>query len=102
MPRKIVPGLYSSAGETKTGEIIVKVVNATNESQPTALKLEGKVKLNPVGKASIIYHDDRFAGNSLQNPENVSITTAAVTGVSENFNYTFRPHSVTVLTLKKN
>jgi len=101
MPRKIVPGLYSSAGETKTGEIIVKVVNATNELQPTKLRIEGNVSLNPTGKASIIYNDDRYAENSLEKPENVSITTSAITGVSDNFTYTFKPHSVTVLTLKK-
>ncbi len=101
MPRKIVPGLYSSAGVTNTGEIIVKVVNATNEAQPVKLKIEGNVTLNPTGKASIIYHDDRQAGNSLDKPENVSITTSAITGVSDNFTYTFKPHSVSVLTLKK-
>ncbi|MDO9254953.1 MAG: alpha-L-arabinofuranosidase C-terminal domain-containing protein [Bacteroidales bacterium] len=101
MPRKIVPGLYSSAGETKTGEIIVKVVNATNDPQPTAMKISGGGTLDPTGKASVIYNNDRFAGNSLEKPENVSIVTTAVTGVSNNFTYTFKPHSVTVLTLKK-
>jgi alpha-L-arabinofuranosidase len=101
MPRKIVPGLYSSAGVTNNGEIIVKVVNATNDPLPTKLRIEGNVTLNPTGKASIIYNDDRFAGNSLEKPENVSITTSAITGVSDNFSHTFKPHSVSVLTLKK-
>lgn len=101
MPRKIVPGLYSSAGETKTGEIIVKVVNATNDPQPTVMKINGGGTLDPTGKANVIYNDDRLAGNSLEKPENVSISTTAITGVSDSFSYTFKPHSVSVLTLKK-
>lgn len=101
MPRKIVPGLYSSAGETKTGEIIVKVVNATNDPQLTTMKINGGGTFESTGKSSIIYNDDRFAGNSLEKPEKVSIITTAFTGVSNNFTYTFKPHSVTVLTLKK-
>jgi alpha-L-arabinofuranosidase len=100
MPKKIVPGLYSSAGETNAGEIIVKVVNATNNPQPTLMKINGSGTLDPTGKASIIFNDDRFAGNSLEKPD-VSIVTDAFTGVSTNFTYTFKPHSVTVLTLKK-
>jgi alpha-L-arabinofuranosidase len=102
MPRKVVPGLYTSAGENSNGEVIIKVVNATDEAQKSTVELLGTSQLKPQGKAYEISATDRYAKNTFDKPENVSTKETDIDGVTNNFSYTFAPHSVTVLKLFKN
>jgi alpha-L-arabinofuranosidase len=102
LPVKVIPTVYSSAGVKNNGDIIVKVVNATDQPQKTKILVDGASDLNGKGAASVITHSDKFAGNTLETPENVSAKTSPFDGVSNNFEYEFLPHSITVLTLTKN
>lgn len=92
---------FACAGrDVKTGELVVKVVNATAEPVKTVLSVNGGGPLQPDGSAVVLAAglDDE---NSLECPEKIVPKEAAVSGVSSRFTYSFGPYSVTVLRLKE-
>ena len=89
-----------STKDQKTGDILIKVVNMSNEPKPTAINLQKAPKLKTVAEAIVITSQNPTDENSFENPEAVAPKTEQVTGISNNFNYTFPAYSATILRLK--
>ncbi len=92
-----VPSLFTSASrDEKTGDIILKVVNSAGHAKHAAIALRGARNVEPIGQATIL------AGNpadedTLGDAAHIIPSTLTVPGVAANFDYTFKPWSMTVL-----
>jgi alpha-N-arabinofuranosidase len=93
-------GLYvTSSRDTKSNEIIVKVVNSAAEPANAAIQIKGagQIKAGTATTLSGALTDE----NSLENPMKVAPATTPIPGVAPEFTYTFKPYSLTVLRLKE-
>jgi alpha-N-arabinofuranosidase len=90
------PRLYATAClDNKSGEVILKVVNALAKPAVTTIQVEG-AKLNATGTA-ITLSGAISDENSIDNQKKVSPVTSPVNGVGPEFAYTFKPYSLTVI-----
>lgn len=94
------PSLFHAlAGRVdKTGEIILKAVNAGATPQKTEVTLDGIREIAPKGKVTTLSGQE-MDENSLDQPTKVAPVTTTVGGLSTRFKFQFAPHSVTVLRL---
>jgi alpha-N-arabinofuranosidase len=91
--------IYNSVTEdSKTGSIIIKLVNAQPEAQTLKLDIQG-VRLKPQGSALTLAAPPD-ATNSIDNPTNVVPVVTEVTDVISPFDYTLPANSIVILTLK--
>jgi len=82
----------SPTRDTRSGEIIVKLVNPGPESVGAQINLEGLERVDPAGKL-LILSGDRNAENSVQDPDVVRTQTRSIE-VGRKFQYTLPPTSV--------
>jgi alpha-L-arabinofuranosidase len=93
------PRFYSSATrDAKSGEIIVKVVNATTSTVTAHIQIAGIASVKK-GTATVLHSDNLLAENSLNEPRRVAPNEEPVMGVARQFDYGFKPGSLTVLRL---
>jgi alpha-L-arabinofuranosidase len=96
-----VTSLYASAAkDAKTGDIILKVVNANAKQLETALDLTGAKNLTGKGSAIVLTSDDLANENSLDEPMKVSPKTEAVSFSGTGLSRAFPANSFTVLRLQ--
>jgi alpha-L-arabinofuranosidase len=89
--------LYASATKNqKTGEVIVKVVNAAPNALETDINLSGLQKVGSA-EAIVLTSESPTDENSLDNPTKVSPKTQALTVTGSKFTHNFPGNSVTVL-----
>ncbi len=89
--------LYASASLDKpSGEVVLKVVNATASQREAHINLSGAQGVKRVGKAYVLTSADLKSENSFETPMRVSPLERRLTAARE-FNYTFAPNSLTVL-----
>jgi len=89
--------LYASASLDKpSGEVVLKVVNATASQREAHINLSGAQGVKRVGKAYVLTSADLESENSFETPMKVSPLERRLTAARE-FNYTFAPNSLTVL-----
>jgi len=93
------PVYVTSGMDAETGDIILKVVNATEKVNRVQILLEnaGDLYLNPNADAQVLAGERRNAVNSARNPETVVPETVRLTGVGEDFVYEAPANSVTVI-----
>lgn len=92
--------LTAVAGRKRdTGEIILKVVNISNEPQTSTLRLNGAGKLAPEGKAIVLAANDPAATNTFENPDQVVPVESAIPVTAPEFRHTFPANSLTILRL---
>jgi alpha-L-arabinofuranosidase len=97
IPGPDLPRLFATASrDDESGQIILKVVNPTDERTDVDLRMEGVAALASQAQA-IVLHGDPENENSLVQPTKVAPITETFEVPSEDFTYTFRPHSITVL-----
>jgi len=89
----------SATRDSKTGEIIVKLVNPELTPQTLPIEIKGVTSLG--SKATVI----TLAGkpedtNSISHPRNVVPVATTLNGIKPGFTYTLPPNSVVVLKLK--
>ena len=90
--------LYVSAtAEEKTGDLIVKVVNAAADATETTLNLNGVKKLAATAQATVLTSVKPTDENSLENPTKVSPKTEMVKITGTSFTHKFPGNSFTVL-----
>jgi alpha-L-arabinofuranosidase len=95
-----LPSLYAIAGTTtKSGELILKVVNADDKPQETRINLQGFPSLTKQASLSTLSHPDRTAENSLTEPTKIVPQESAIE-VSPDFTHTFPANSINVLRVK--
>jgi alpha-L-arabinofuranosidase len=85
--------------DERTGETVVKVVNASGTPLPTALDLRG-VSGAVRGKAIVLTGSGPLEENSFASPDKIAPREEPVSGRVGEFRHTFPAHSVTVLRLK--
>lgn len=92
--------LFSISGrDHKTGDLIVKVVNASAQTYTTDLQIKGG-QLSGAGEMITLSADAPEAENSLEEPQKYIPQHQTLTGVSDRMKMEFRPYSITVLRLK--
>ena len=96
-----VMSLYAvAATEEKTGDVIVKVVNADANALETAIDLAGGKKLTGKGVATVLTSESATDENTLENPTKVSPKTEPVSFSGASLKRVFPGNSFTVLRLK--
>jgi alpha-L-arabinofuranosidase len=95
-----VMSLYSvAATDEKTGDLIVKVVNANANPLETEVDLSGAKNLAGTGTATVLTSENPTDENSLENPAKVSPKTEPVSFTGTTFKRSFPGNSFTVLRL---
>ena len=89
---------YSVTKDSKSGAILIKLVNPQPAPQPLHLNIRGVASLESTGTA-ITLAAATDANNSIDNPTHVAPVTVQVSGVQPEFDYTLPADSVTVLQL---
>lgn len=98
-PRMITPSMYVSAGVKSHHQVIVKVVNATNQPQYTTIDLKGIRQVAPGCEAIVLTSGSPLDENSFAYPDRVVPVSLPLQVMAPRFKYNFRPHSITVLKL---
>ncbi len=92
------PSLYATASrEEKSGEVIVKVVNSAADPLEATVQLQGAGKLAGKADVTVLAGANLADENSIAEPKKVAPVTSSIEGVGPEFQYTFKPWSVTVL-----
>jgi alpha-L-arabinofuranosidase len=95
-----INSLYAvAATDEKTGDVIVKVVNANAKPLETELDFSGAKNFTGAGTATELTSENAADENSLENPTKVSPKSAPFNFSGSNFKRTFPGNSFTVLRL---
>lgn len=93
-----VNDLYTSASvDEQSGELILKVVNTGSSSSEVRITLTGATGGGKTGTALILQSSDLKAENSLDHPTKIASFVKQLRTAGGEFDYTFMPHSMTVL-----
>ncbi len=93
--------LAAIAGRSdQTGDIIVKVVNGSDNALPATLDLRGAGALQSSGQAITLTSGGMNDENTLDDPLKIAPKTEKVGNISPKFSYTFPARSLTILRLK--
>ena len=84
--------------DSRTGDIILKLVNAGKESKQVNVDLGGFGKFNPVAEKTELSGSADLA-NSFERPQNIFPVTSSF-DVSKKFSYSVSPMSLTVIRIK--
>ncbi len=90
---------YSATRDSKTGKILVKIVNRTDAAQNVKIDITGAASVADEGTATVLKADNRDETNSINDPQHVVPVTEKVSGLGASFTRTFPPCSITVLEL---
>jgi len=97
-PREATHRLYASTTQDRrTGDIILKVVNAADTPVNTEIKLQGVPHLSGSGKSMVLTSNSPWDENSLEEPAKVSPEAGTFDFPGDNLHRTFPGNSVTVL-----
>ena len=88
---------YQVVSTDDTRDIIIKLVNEMNAPKTFAIDLQGAGALTGSADVQTVAADSITADNILGKPEVVTLQTSAAEGITDKFNYTVSPLSVTVL-----
>ena len=89
---------YSVTKDSRSGAILIKLVNPRPAPQPLTLDINGGGDLKPTGTATTLAAAPD-ANNSIDNPTNVVPVTTEVSDIKPVFDYTLPADSITVLQL---
>ncbi len=93
--------LYASAAvDTKTNELILKVVNASGKEQSNTLAIEGAKKIASTGTLTVLKSDELYGVNSFDKPENIAPKESQVTVKGKKINLVAAPYSFSVIRIK--
>ncbi|PZX16093.1 alpha-N-arabinofuranosidase [Breznakibacter xylanolyticus] len=95
-------GLYATAAlDKETNEVILKLVNTSNQSKTTNVAVEGVKKLASRGKQIVMQADSKDAMNTLDEPTKISPVESVIKVSGNKVNVTLQPMSFTVVRVKK-
>ena len=93
-------GHYVVAGyDDAAGETVIKVVNSTDSDYTPSIDLKAS-SVDSHGKVITLHSADKSDENTMDNPEKIVPVVTEYDGFGNNFSYTFRPNSFTVLRIK--
>ena len=93
---KVRKPLYAVAGEKKTGEIILNVVNTSTQAEETTIQLNGAPPLMQ-GIATVLTSTSPADENSFENPTKIAPQQKSLGLVKLPLAYSFPPYSITVI-----
>ena len=97
-----IPYLDISATTDKEGKTVYMAVINLHADKEIRTKLSfDRWDFTPDVKTIELYHPNYMAENTLEQPENITIKENSLAGISNPFEYTFKPHSVTILEFRK-
>ncbi|MDP4228211.1 MAG: alpha-L-arabinofuranosidase C-terminal domain-containing protein, partial [Bacteroidota bacterium] len=85
--------------DDKSGDVILKVVNASAGNVKAQINLNGAGTLNGTGKAIVLTSASPLDENTLENPDKVSPKTEKVKFSGKNLTHNFPGNSLTVIRL---
>ena len=92
--------LYASAvKDTRTKELIIKIVNTSSETQDISTTIKGH-KLASKGIALVLQSDDLKKANSFEEPNTININQMNISQKSNTIQTTLNPYSFTVIKFK--
>ena len=95
--------LYATAAiDTAAGELIVKLVNASNKTQTNTLALQGVKKLAAKGTLTVLQSDELYSVNSFDNPTKVAPKESVIAIKGKKMELVSAPYSFTLLRVKIN
>jgi alpha-N-arabinofuranosidase len=90
--------LHASATfDEEAGEVIVKAVNVTADTQSTTIDLKAAARAGAIAKATILSSNDLTDENSLRQPKKIYPKETSVSIDGPTFTYGFTPYSLTIL-----
>jgi alpha-N-arabinofuranosidase len=93
------PVLVSVTRDSRSGQLFVKLVNATDVNAPVQIDLPGVKGLASTAVAHTLAADPQ-ATNSIDTPTKVVPVTSTVAGVKSGFTYTVPAHGIVTLVLE--
>lgn len=91
---------FSIAGiDEKTGDIIIKAVNASGKPYDATIELNGLPSLMPTGELISISAPSPDVENSFENPRQYVAVKEIIKGIQPAFAFSFKPYSINVLKL---
>jgi len=94
---------YAQAGyDEKTGEIILKVVNATSKPFSPQLNIKNATKINQLGEMISISAADSTLENSFENPRSIYPKKSMIKNISNNYKIEIAPWSFSICRIKTN
>jgi alpha-L-arabinofuranosidase len=97
---KLVSLYATAAKDEKTGDLILKVVNANSQPLETTIQLEGVSRLAKTARLTLLTAAEPDAENSLDNPVNVAPVTQTIEVTGSQLTRVFPGNSFSVLRLK--
>jgi alpha-L-arabinofuranosidase len=93
--------LYASAViDTKTNDVIIKLVNASNKSETNTINLDGVKKLAAQGTLTVLKGDNLNGMNSFEQPQNVAPKESTIAIIGTKINLTAAPYSFNIIRVK--
>jgi alpha-N-arabinofuranosidase len=90
----------SCVQDIKSGDVILKLVNASEASKTISIDLSGFAQLNPEAEQTIL-SGSADSENTLDNPQSI-VPVKSIVKVSKKFNYDAPSFSLTVIRIKTN
>ena len=97
------PKILAISGRDKNnGDLIVKVVNASDEPYTINVKTEGEAVFTGTGSSHVISADEANAENSFENPRQFIPVSHPLSGIkAKELSHSFPKYSITVLRIKQ-
>lgn len=93
---------YSVTRQSKTGELYVKLVNASSDPKPVSIAIDGAKDVDRMAVVTTLSAKTLAATNSIDHPRNIAPVESHFAAASGKFTYTLPPYSIQVLRLKTN
>jgi alpha-L-arabinofuranosidase len=94
-------GLYASAAFDKSAhEIILKIVNASENVQTSEIVLDGSKKPGPNGKMMVLKNDQLAGINTIDNPKQISPEEQSIVVKGKKLPLTLAPYSLNVIRIR--
>jgi len=94
-------GLYASAVlDKRTGETILKIVNASGQPVERDIRIDGARRINPSAVKIVLQSDDLQAVNTLDEPTRISPSEESVRVRGKNLKAQLAPYSLNVYKIK--
>jgi alpha-N-arabinofuranosidase len=91
---------YSVTRQSQTGELYLKLVNASSAPQPVNILIDGAKSVDATANSVTLSAKTLAATNSIDQPENITPVESTFDQASGNFTYTLPSYSIQVLRLK--
>jgi alpha-L-arabinofuranosidase len=87
----------SATFDEKTGEVVIKAVNAADRALGTTIVLQSPAKVGKMAKVVLLASDALTDENSIQAPKKVYPKDLSIQIGGRRFAYEFQPYSLTII-----